>query len=247
MTTNNQDLMCGDAATLVGYLYGECDALERVRMERHLETCDVCATELTELGSARQYLSAWTPPEAALGFRIATERPAPVAPIRLAWWRQPMPAWGQAVAAVALFGLGLGVGSRSIGGSIPGATESTQSARATVSAEALAQLETRMKEEIAALRNAPAAPAPAPARAPSGADEEAILRQVRQLIRESEGRQEEAFTVRAAQLARDAEIQRRVDQAQLQQTFSQMQGTTSEEVRRQREMLNYLVNVSQRR
>jgi len=26
-----------------------------------------------------------------------------------------------------------------------------------------------------------------------------------------------------------------------------MQGTTSEEVRRQREMLNYLVNVSQRR
>jgi hypothetical protein len=244
MTTNNQDLLCGDAATLVGYLYGECDALERVRMERHLETCDACATELTELGSARQYLSAWTPPEAALGFRIATERPALVAPIRLAWWRQPMPAWGQAVAAVALFGLGLGVGSRSIGGGIPGATESTQ---ATVSAEALAQLETRMKQEIAALRSAPAAPAPAPARAPSGADEEAILRQVRQLIRESEGRQEDAFTVRAAQLARDAEIQRRVDQAQLQQTFSQMQGTTSEEVRRQREMLNYLVNVSQRR
>ena len=242
MTTNNQDLMCGDAATLVGYLYGECDALERVRMERHLETCDACATELTELGSARQYLSAWTPPEAALGFRIATERPAPVAPIRLAWWRQPMPAWGQAVAAVALFGLGMAAGGRSIGGSIPGPTES---ARATVSADALAQLETRMKQEIAALRSAP--PAQAPVRASSGAGEEAILRQVRQLIRESEGRQEEAFAVRTAQLARDAEIQRRVDQAQLQQTFSQMQGTTSEEVRRQREMLNYLVNVSQRR
>jgi len=245
MTTNNQDLMCGDAATLVGYLYGECDALERVRMERHLETCDACATELTELGSARQFLSAWTPPEAALGFRIATERPAPVAPIRLAWWRQPMPAWGQAVAAVALFGLGMAAGSRSIGGSIPGATEATQSARATVSADALAQLETRMKQEIAAIRSAPAAQAPV--RASSGAGEEAILRQVRQLIRESEGRQEEAFTVRAAQLARDAEIQRRVDQAQMQQTVMQMQGSTSEEVRRQREMLNYLVNVSQRR
>lgn len=245
MTTNNQDLMCGDAATLVGYLYGECDALERVRMERHLDTCDACATELTELGSARQLLSAWTPPEAALGFRIATERPAPVAPIRVAWWRQPMPAWGQAVAAVALFGLGMAAGSRSSGGSVPGATEATESARATVSADALAQLETRMKQEIAALRSAPAAPAPA--RASSGADEEAILRQVRQLIRESEGRQEEAFTVRAAQLTRDAEIQRRVDQAQMQQTVMQMQGSTSEEVRRQREMLNYLVNVSQRR
>ena len=33
----------------------------------------------------------------------------------------------------------------------------------------------------------------------------------------------------------------------MQQTLTQMQGTTSEEVRRQREMLNYLVNVSQRR
>ena len=63
----------------------------------------------------------------------------------------------------------------------------------------------------------------------------------------AKARQEEAFAVRAAQLARDAEIQRRVDQAQMQQTLTQMQGSTSEEVRRQREMLNYLVNVSQRR
>ena len=158
MTTNNQDLMCGDAAALVGYLYGECDALERVRMERHLETCDACATELTELGGARQYLSAWTPPEAVLGFRIATERPAPVAPMRLAWWRQPMPAWGQAVAAVALFGLGMAAGSRSIGGSIP--ARPPRVPRATVSADALAQLETRMKQEIAALRSAPCGSGP---------------------------------------------------------------------------------------
>ncbi len=244
MTTNNQDLMCGDAAALVGYLYDECDALERVRMERHLETCDACATELTELGGARQQLSAWTPPEAALGFRIATERPAPVAPIRLAWWRQPMPAWGQAVAAVALFGLGMAAGSRSIGGSIPCAGDrecpSHRVGRRAGPAGNAHEAGNRGPPQ-------PRRPAPAPARASSGAGEEAILRQVRQLIRESEGRQEEAFAVRAAQLARDAEIQRRVDQAQMQQTFSQMQGTTSEEVRRQREMLNYLVNVSQRR
>ena len=247
MTTKNTDLgntasLCGDAAALVGYLYDECDAVERLRMERHLETCDACAVELAELGSARQHLSAWTPPAAALGFRIAAERPAPVAPVRLAWWRQPLPAWGQAVAAMALFGLGLAAGSRSTDVSTPAATEKVS---ATVPADALAQLEARMKQEIAALRPAPAAPAAV--RASSDAGDEAILRQVRQLIRESEGRQEEAFTVRAAQLARDAEIQRRVDQAQMQQTVMQMQGSTSEEVRRQREMLNYLVNVSQRR
>jgi hypothetical protein len=127
-----------------------------------------------------------------------------------------------------------------------GSGASTDTVRAaTVSADTLAQLEARMKQEIAALRAAQ--PAPSAVRAPATSGDEAILRQVRQLIRESEGRQDEAFAVRAAQLARDAEIQRRVDQAQFQQTLTQMQGTTSEEVRRQREMLNYLVNVSQRR
>jgi hypothetical protein len=128
---------------------------------------------------------------------------------------------------------------------VGGPATAPDSARISVPAEALAQLEARMKQEIAALRATPAAPVAA--RATSGSGDEALLRQVRQLIRESEGRQQEAFTVRSAQLARDAEIQRRVDQAQMQQTLTQMQGTTGEEVRRQREMLNYLVNVSQRR
>ena len=243
MTMKNQTI-CGDGQMLVAYLYDECDANERVRMERHLEGCDACVSELAELGSARQHLAMWPPPAADLGFRIVSDRPAAVAPAAVAWWRQPLPAWGQAVAATVLFGLGMAAGSRpTIGGGAVGAPETVRTA--TVSADALAQLEARMKQEVAALRASQAAPVAVRASAPSG--DEAILRQVRELIRESEGRQEEAFTVRAAQLARDAEIQRRVDQAQMQQALTQMQGTTSEEVRRQREMLNYLVNVSQRR
>lgn len=239
MTTKNHDLICGDVEALVGYLYDDCTDHERERVERHLQACDACATELAELGGTRTQLAAWRPPDATLGFRIAADPPAPAAPVRLAWWRQPVPAWGQAVAAVALFGLGMAAGSRGVGLSGSAASDST---RATVSAEALANLESRMKQEMAALRTSPA-----PAPVSSDGRDEAIMRQVRQLLRESEDRQQEAFTVRAAQLARDAEIQRRVDQAQMQQTLTQMQGTTSEEVRRQREMLNYLVNVSQRR
>lgn len=241
--------LCGDGEALIAYLYDECNANERARMELHLQSCDVCATELAELGGAREQLAVWAPPDAALGFRVAAEPPvrAPVVPIRLAWWRQPMPVWGQAVAAVALFGLGMAAGSRGLNvGNRPAA----ETARATVSADALAQLESRMKQEIAAIRTASAAsaaPAAAASRASSNSGDEAIMRQVRELLRESESRQEEAFAVRTAQLARDAEIQRRVDQAQMQQTLTQLQGTTTEEVRRQREMLNYLVNVSQRR
>jgi hypothetical protein len=230
--------MCGDAEALVGFLYDECTPDERARMEQHLQACDACATELAELGGARRQLIAWAPPDAALGFRVASEPAAPAAPVRVAWWRQPMPVWGQAVAAVALFALGLAAGSRGVSVGTP----ATQNASTVVSSDALAQLESRMKQEIAAIRTT--SPAPAPASAPR--DEEAVMRQVRQLLRESEDRQQEAFTVRVAQIARDAEIQRRVDQAQMQQTLIQTQGTTSEEVRRQREMLNYLVNVSQR-
>ena len=244
---HNEPLLCGDGEALIGYLYDEGTADERARMELHLQSCDVCATELAELGGAREQLAIWAPPDAALGFRVAGEPPAPVVPIRPAWWRQPMPVWGQAVAAVALFGLGMAAGSRGLD---VGNRPATETARATVSADALAQLESRMKQEIAAIRTASAvsaAPAAAASRASSNPGDEAIMRQVRELLRESESRQQEAFAVRTAQLARDAEIQRRVDQAQMQQTLTQVQGTTTEEVRRQREMLNYLVNVSQRR
>jgi hypothetical protein len=249
MTMKNEihNELCGDSEALIEYLYDECGADERARMELHLQSCDVCATELAELGGARAQLAIWAPPDAVLGFRVAAESPAPVVPIRLAWWRQPMPVWGQAVAAVALFGLGMAAGTRGLGA---GNRPDTETARATVSADALAQLESRMKQEIAAIRTASAAsaaPAAAPSRASNNPGDEAIMRQVRELLRESENRQEEAFAVRTAQLARDAEIQRRVDQAQMQQTLTQVQGTTTEEVRRQREMLNYLVNVSQRR
>ena len=245
---HNEPLLCGDGEALIGYLYDECNADERALMELHLLSCDVCAAELAELGGAREQLAVWAPPDAALGFRVAAEPPvpAPVVPIRVAWWRQPMPVWGQAVAAVALFGLGMAAGSRGLDGNRPAA----ETARATVSADALAQLEARMKQEIAAIRTAsvaPAAPAAAASRASNVQGDEAIMRQVRDLLRDSERRQEEAFAVRAAQLSRDAEINQRVALAQMQQTLMQTQGTTTEEVRRQREMLNYLVNVSQRR
>ena len=243
MTTNNQDLMCGDAAALVGYLYGECDALERVRMERHLETCDACATELTELGGARQYLSAWTPPEAVLGFRIATERPAP--------GRADAP--GMVAAADAGVGAGgrrggavrLGHGRRQPLDRWQHSRRATESARATVSADALAQLETRMKQEIAALRSAPAAPAPGSRveRRGRGSDPAAGA---------AADSRKRGPAGRGVHRPRGAAGARRRDPAARRPgadaaDVEQMQGTTSEEVRRQREMLNYLVNVSQRR
>ena len=244
--------LAGDA--LVAYLYDECTFEERQRIEGHLTSCGACAAEVEGLGGTRVQLSSWTPPDAALGFRIsAATAPAvnaaapdqtPVPAMRLPWWRQPMPAWAQAVAATVLFGLGMAAGSRQLPMS-----PSTGGAPAGVSASQLTNLETRLRSEIAAMRSsvaAPAAPVAATVRL-NDADRDALLRQVREMVRESEDRQQQTFTIRAAQVARDAEIQRRVDVANLRQTFEQIQGSTSEVQRQQGEMLKYLVNVSQRR
>ena len=243
--------LAGDA--LVAYLYDECTFEERQRIEGHLTSCGACAAEVEGLGGTRVQLSSWTPPDAALGFRIsAAAAPAvnaaapdqtPIPAMRLPWWRQPMPAWAQAVAATVLFGLGMAAGSRQLP-----MTPSTAGAPATVSPGQLSYLESRLRREIAAIRTPGAAPAPVAAAARlSDGDRDALLRQVRELVRESEDRQQQTFTIRAAQVARDAEIQRRVDVANLRQTFEQMQGSTSEVQRQQGEMLKYLVNVSQRR
>jgi hypothetical protein len=244
--------LAGDA--LVSYLYDECTFEERQRIEGHLTSCGACAAEVEELGGTRVQLASWTPPDAALGFRISAatapavnasaarpHTPAPVVP--LPWWRQPMPAWAQAVAATVLFGLGMAAGSRQLP-----ITPSAAGAPAPVSASQLTNLESRLRREIAAMHAPDAVPAPVAAAARlSDADRDALLRQVREMVRESEDRQQQTFTIRAAQVARDAEIQRRVDVANLRQTFEQIQGSTSEVQRQQGEMLKYLVNVSQRR
>jgi len=238
--------LAGDA--LVSYLYDECTFEERQRIEGHLASCGMCSAEVEALGATRVQISSWAPPDVALGFRISATTTAaadaaadtPVLPARMPWWRQPMPAWGQMVAATVIFGLGMAAGSRQLAGGA--ATNTTAS---TVSADQLANLESRLRREMAAIRSTnvtPAAPAAAPAAAArlDDAEHEALMRQVRQLVRESEDRQQQVFTLRAAQVARDAEIQRRVDVANMRQSLEQMQGSTSEVQRQQAELYRIL-------
>ena len=228
--------LAGDA--LVSYLYDECAFEERLQIEQHLTSCELCAAELDGLGGVRVQLTSWTPPHSTLGFQIsavaATSNvvpftPAPDSTPRLAWWRQPLPAWGQAVAATVLFGLGMAAGSRQVPVAPVSSASSTAASSTAVSASELANLEAKLRREMAALRTPSPAPVVQAATARlDDAERDALMRQVRLLVRESEDRQQEAFTIRAAQVARDAEIQRRVDVANLRQTFEQMQGSTSE-------------------
>ena len=86
---------CIEKEALVDYLYGESDAEARRRVDAHVRTCAGCAGELRALADARRTLQAWEPPGADLGFRVVA---GSAGPSRVGFrWR---PAWAVAAAAV---------------------------------------------------------------------------------------------------------------------------------------------------
>ena len=199
-----------DRETLVAYLYGECEAEERERIEAHLAACERCGAEVDALRSVRRSLAAWAPPEADLGFRIVSDLPRRETP----WWRRvgARPAWGAAAAATAAcvvaavaFGIldvrweGDGVIIR-----LGRAAESGASAEVTGPAEETASA------EVAAFG------LPGTAGAPEAVDD-VLMRRIRTLIEQSERRQQQEFATRLLALAQEFDLQRREDQMRVQQ------------------------------
>jgi hypothetical protein len=250
----NVDFVCGSEhahAALAAYLYGECDAAERTVIEAHLAMCDACASELASLGATRSALASWAPPEMELGFRIVSERDAQssatvLRPAR--WWQQPLPAWAQAAAAIIIFaaggllGMRAGTGNTATPAPIVASAPVEDVGATPVSAQDLAALEQRLREEMSALRAA----APTPARV-AARDNGEVIERVRALLAESEERQRRETAIRLTQVLRDVDMQRRTDLARIEDTFGQMQGLTGAELLQQREVLNYLQRVSTRR
>ena len=243
-----ETFVCGDHGALVSYLYDECAPGERRAIGAHVAICSMCAEELAALGATREQLAAWTPPDVQLGFRIVSDAvPATVLrPSR--WWRQPMPAWAQAAAAALIFatGLSLGVlrGVMPTAASVkPDATRSQSTAAvastAPVTHAELAALEQRLRSEL----SHPVAVTEATS---TSTDEARILQRVRSMIDESEQRQQRDLAFRTAEMMRDVDAQRSDDMARIERTLGQMDGTTGVEVAQQRQLLNYLMRVSQR-
>jgi hypothetical protein len=242
---------CGDHGALVSYLYDECAPAERRAIAAHLVICAACAEEIITLGSTREQLAVWTPPDAQLDFRVGPEHSKSTILRPARWWRQPMPAWAQAAAAVVIFTTGMMMGAVR-GVMQPAGSQSQQPAVArsnTVPANTsgavpvtrsdLVALEQRLRSEMSQthVNSQNVAASPADAR---------ILERVRGMIDESEQRQRRELALRSAELVRDFDAQRNVDLARIERTLGQMDGTTGVEVAQQRQMLNYLMRVSQR-
>lgn len=78
------------------------------------------------------------------------------------------------------------------------------------------------------------------------ADAEMLLRRVRQLIDESQRVQQRELALRINQVWREFDVQRRGDLARIEQGFGRLEGVTGASALQQREVMNYLMRVSQK-
>jgi hypothetical protein len=244
---------CDDKPTLIAYLYGEVEPAVRSSVDAHLAACAACAGEVRALGDVRAGLEQWAPPDAELGFAIVRRSDVgrrdsdfPVATatvLRPARWWTTVPAWAQAAAAVLVLAAGAAIANVQVRSDANGFVVTTgwmtpalpTAAGPTVAPQddqawktALVSLEEQLRTEIRTTREQAT-----PAASAAGADE-ATLRRVRQLLAESEQRQEQAMAVRFVEFNRDMNIQRRADLVRITNSLGQF----DEQMFRQRQMMN---------
>ena len=249
-----QDPICGDGAALAGYLYDECEPGERAAVSAHLAICERCASTLAGLRNTRDTLAMWTPPEGVAGVRIEPE--APAVSRRHRSWMAPAwmaaPVWTQAAAAVLIFTLGAGVAAvlnldvryDAAGVSVRTGWSERPGATAPAGVD-LAALDDRIRTIVRQTQSTASQPGTVAASAPVGAAPEEMLRKVEQMLAASEDRQQRELALRVTQVLRDVDSQHQADMARIERTVSPVAGVTNEEIQEQRQMLNYLMRVSQ--
>jgi hypothetical protein len=199
--------MCDERERLLDYVYDACERDERRAIEQHLEACETCRDEVSELRAVRLDLLAWDVPEHESVWK-------PFAPARLKPWYREVPAWALAAAASVMFLLGIAGGavSRTLwpptpvraASTVPVLTpqltpSATNAEFAAMERRILSAVQTRMEEQLR--------PLAAHVRAVR-ADElahEAILGEVRRLVATSEDRQRQALNTSLLNWLRDSQ------------------------------------------
>jgi anti-sigma factor RsiW len=252
---------------LVAYLYEDLTAADRAAFEAHMRECAECRDELKALGAVRGDLAEWAPPQPDLGFRLVRGASDTGHVLRLppsswrAWWT---PAAGLAAAAVLVLAAasalahvevhrgpdgvtvrtGWGVSAPAAGQDVAAKTAGpSQDVRLTASspvdAAFLTALDRRLKALEAAsshdsgLRNVSATSARA-------ADAE-IFRRVRDLLAQSETKQQDQLALRIAQVLHDVDAQRVADLTRIQQGLRGIEASVTAEAAGHRELTNYIL------
>ena len=242
--------MC-DKELLLGYLYGELRSAEREAFERHLASCATCRDEVGGFRATRTQLALWAPPEPDLGFEIVRRPAVDRTPSR--WWRVS-PVWGLAAAALVTLAVSAAIANLDVTIGSNGMTIRTgRSLRSGQSLDAVAaaaradadRLAARLKDVEAQLAAVKSTPTAVPAStSPSRMSDAEVVRLMRQLISQSEQRQEGVLARQILQVSRDTEAARRVDNDRLRAGLIQLQGTALDTSRRQRVLEDQIVRAA---
>ena len=254
--------MC-DKEQLVAYLYEDLSDADRAACERHLRDCAECRLELNALRGVRADLISWSPPQPDFGFRVVREpKVVPMRPWR-AWWT---PAAGLAAAAVLVLAAASAIARVEINSGPQGFTVRTGwsasapltdrgfgetasrsvSARgdmllpAAVDAALVESIDRRLRALEMASREA------SPVRRASVSDDD-VFRRMREMLAQSETRQQGQLALRIAQVIRDFDAQRNADLSSIQQGMRGIQRTVTEEAQGHRELTNYLLTSSKQK
>jgi hypothetical protein len=243
--------MC-DKDLLVGYVYDDITDLDRGRFERHLRECAACRAEVSSIRGVRDDLAAWIPPEPHLGFQLTRAR----RPSLRAWWT---PALGLAAAAVIVLAAALAIANVEVTYTASGFSVRTGWARGDggVGAREGVSVRDRNDQILPAAQAAPAAltamdrrlsvlEAGARSAAPSSqrVSDTEILRRVRDLLSQSESRQQQELALRIAQVIRDVDAQRLADLSRIQQGLGRIDAMTTAEAAAHRDLANYILTSS---
>ena len=246
---------CDDKQTLIAYLYGEIEPAARRAIDEHLARCSACAAEAAALGGVRAELGLWMPPHAELDFAIVKKSELPPSNVlRPARWRNTVPVWAQAAAAVLMIAAAGAIANLQVKSGPDGLVVSTgwmQPALSERSAgdaassrveepldqewkSALVAMEQQLRSEIRSTREQAT---PATAR---GSADDAMMRRVQQLITEAEKRHSQELAARLIDFTRDVNMQRRADLMNI----SRGMVSYEEQLQRQRQMINNVYRVS---
>ena len=248
--------MCDSKELLVGFLYDELDPSAKRTFEHHLVTCVECRDELAELGVTRGQIALWTPPESDLGFRIVrgAAAPPPAPRVRIA------PAWGLAAAAVLVMAIGAAIANFDVRYGRDGLVVRTgwqHAADAPVSAERggaagatpvdwktqAGALDRRLRD-LEQVMSARPGVSPVQSASAAGMSDAEVLQRVREMLGQSETRQQRALAVRTAEITREVDAQRKLDLAAIDQGMTRLQNTSGAEVKQYRDAIQRIAKAN---
>jgi hypothetical protein len=214
---------------MMDVLYGEASSAKAGKLEEHLKTCAGCRDEMAAFRDVRQQLGAW-------------QLPVLVRPVPHTIWG--LAAKGLAAAALLLLSLGGGLG---LSGSEVRFENGHLSLRLGRSQAEVDGLLAEQQAHLVAQQQGEISNRKASVRTDGGISDDAVLKRVEALIRESDERHAQLLKTSLDAYSRQVETQRRYDLARVSAGLSYLDGKTGQDVARTAQLVGYVLQASEKK